>query len=128
MTKSKAAQPMAKGKPRSQGLESNKLVRPGQRYGNAKASIVNPGGADQLGQHLKNATPLFGGSFKQEDLGNYRAGTTECKVGGSRDIYPSGYQSLHGTPVKAEVDRRPDPPATRNPNHSFPDDRPKRRA
>jgi hypothetical protein len=85
---------------------------------------VNPGAVAQLGAHVgKNPTPLMGGPGYKPNVsdGNYVAMTTECKAGGSRKIYPSGFQALTGKPVQAEVEKRPDPSSTGKPAQSFTD-------
>jgi hypothetical protein len=121
MTKSKApsrsaAAPMSKGKAKSGGgIAGNKVVRPKPVAGRDNRA-VNPGGADQLGAATANkrsSVPLMGGPGYKPNVsdGNYLAFTTECKPGGSRTTYPSGFQSLHGKPVQAERDTGVDVPA-----------------
>src|SRR5437867_4241849 len=80
------------------GLTSAKLKRVGVNYGPSSTNKVSPSAADQLGQHLtapKQAQPLYTGIGLQPDSGNMLAAKTDCRPGGSRTIYKTGYQSLH---------------------------------
>jgi hypothetical protein len=125
----KAAQPQGRGGPirSGGGLKSNKVVTPKPVAGKDNQA-VNPGGADALGQHGKNQTPLMGGPGYKPGVGdgNYRAWTCEQGPGGGRTVYQSGYQSLHGTPVQGEKSTAPDPASVRSPNNTF-SDKPKGR-
>ena len=103
--------PMNKGRAVSGGgLTSNKLVTPKPRAGNRALDAIDPGAVDQQGQALGfRGADLMGTPMKDRaDLGNYKAWSCQEGPGGSRDVYPSGYQALHGTPVKAEKDTGPD--------------------
>jgi hypothetical protein len=92
-----------KGKARSGGGYTSKQVRQvGQRVNPRRLDAINPAAVDMMGQ----AT-----SFKKPDLvkpvrdfapmGN--ALTNNCGPNGEgRTIYPSGYQSQHGTAAKGE--------------------------
>jgi hypothetical protein len=87
-------------KPRSGGgLTSNKLVRPSVRTGPPNSRVVNPGGADQLGQHMTKAsaaTPLYGGTFSQVPSGNAVAKNVgKGGPGAGRTIHRSGSQGTH---------------------------------
>jgi hypothetical protein len=81
------------------GARLNKLKRIGVNYGPSSTNKVSPSAADQLGQHLtapKQAQPLYTGIGLQPDSGNMLAAKTDCRPGGSRTVYKTGYQSLHG--------------------------------
>jgi hypothetical protein len=98
------------------------VVKTGVEVGSRRVDAVSPGGADQLGQALKNAEPLVSGRPKAAtDLGNYVAQATVCGVGGSRTIYRSGGQGTHGPVRQGEPETSPHAPAVRSPNNSFPD-------
>jgi hypothetical protein len=49
----------------------------------------------------------------QVDAGNRRAVECPQGPGGGREVLRAGYQALSGKPVPGEVNRAPDPPATR---------------
>ena len=115
-TSKKAAQPMAGTKPRSQGLSSNKLVRPGLKLGMRTADKVSPGGVSQLGEHVgRNPESLIKGQGPQVELGNARAEACPEGVGGGRTVYKSGAQGQHGSPAYGEHNPSPHTPGTRGP-------------
>lgn len=72
---------------RSSYTEAQKKVEP-------KPRVVNPGGADQYGQHMtkaSQATPVFGGAgFKKVSPPAQAAGP-----GGGRTVHRSGSQGKH---------------------------------
>jgi hypothetical protein len=127
---SKRAAPMAHGKPRSGGgLTSNKQHKVPLTVGSRRVDAVSPAGADQLGQALKNASKLVESRPKAaSDLGNWTSEHCPAGPGGGRTVYESGSQTMTGKPSYGESQPVPDPSSVRNPLHSFPDDRPKRRA
>ena len=80
----------------------------GQRLGGPNRA-VNPGGADQLGQHMGNhadrgdtgkgnpATPLYGGRAVASKLGNELTNNVgKGGPGAGRDVHARGTQSTHG--------------------------------
>jgi hypothetical protein len=81
------------------GLTSNKLVRPGVVAGPPRTNKVNPGGADQLGQHMTKqsaATPLYGGTMPQVPSGNAVAKNVGAGgPGKGRTVHRSGSQGTH---------------------------------
>jgi hypothetical protein len=97
------------------GARLNKVKSIGVNYGPSSTNKVSPSAADQLGQHLttpKQAQPLYTGIGLQPDSGNMLAAKTDCRPGGSRQIYKTGYQSLHGKPVAGAKIPSPDVPGT----------------
>jgi hypothetical protein len=117
MARTQAA-PMNKGRSRSGGgIRTNKKVEKPVVYGKRRLDAIDPGYADQIGQAIdpRARIPLYAGNPKDyADLGNYCA--TKVGVGGpgaDRNVYEHGFQGLHGTVVKGEVNRSPDPPAAR---------------
>ena len=95
------------------GIQGNKNVKVPVRTG-SNAKGVNPGGADQLGQHVgrrQAATPLYGGpapTAAKVPLGNEIA--TNVGKGGpgaGRTTYARGTQATHG-PVNPGEGNRPE--------------------
>jgi hypothetical protein len=96
------------------GATLNKRKEVPVRTGKPQTNKILPAGASQLGQQKgdhsterRKPSPnplvqLRDGSAAQVDSGNRRA--VECKPGpgGGREIFRSGYQSLHGKPVQGE--------------------------
>jgi hypothetical protein len=127
---SKRAAPMSRGSAKSGGgISSNKHKKVPLNVGQRRVDAVSPAGSDQIGQALKNAAPLVEGRPKAaSDLGNWTSEHCPAGPGGGRTVYESGSQTMTGKPSYGESQPVPDPSSVRNPLHSFPDDRPKRRA
>jgi hypothetical protein len=97
MSKKRAA-PQARGKPRSGGgLTVNKLRQVGVKAGPARTDVVSVEAVSDLGMRTAYARPdLFKRTAEQVRSGNDVAASTVRGPGGSRTIYKSGYQDLHG--------------------------------
>jgi hypothetical protein len=91
------------------GISSNKLVRVGVRTGPANTNKISPRGVSQLGyatgsmmkgpgsfSSKNSALPINAGVASQVPSGNAVAASTVCGVGGSRTVYKTGTQMLHG--------------------------------
>jgi hypothetical protein len=77
---------------------------------------VNPGGVDQLGQHMTKesaATPMYGGPSYPTKFGNELA--TNVGAGGpgkGREVFASGSQGQHGPVAQGDRSQAPDVPGT----------------
>jgi hypothetical protein len=95
---SKRAAPQSRSKARSGGgITSNKRREVGVRVGPPRTDVVSVGGVSELG--ARTAVPrqdLIKRTAPQVRSGNDVAETTVCGPGGSRNIYPSGFQALSG--------------------------------
>jgi hypothetical protein len=82
------------------GVNSNKAHNSKWRAKSAPNRAINPGYAAQLGTHVGEARAvekIGNGKALSPPLGNELAAKAQCRPGGSRTIYPSGYESLaHG--------------------------------
>ena len=96
------------------GFTSNKRREVPVRTGKPQTNKILPAGASQLGQMKGDHTTerrqpaqdptvrLRDGTMAQVDAGNRRAVECGQGPGGGREIFRSGYQSLHGKPVQGE--------------------------
>jgi hypothetical protein len=78
-------------------------VSPGgvSEIGSAIGSTVKPGSLGNSYGGTSAAQRVMDGKVKHPTpMGNAVAYGTKCGPGGSRNIYKSGYQALHGTPVQ----------------------------
>jgi hypothetical protein len=99
------------------GISSNKLVCVGVKGGSRTTQVVSPRGVSQLGiaqggklrregsfTGINTANNVFEGNKPAAtQMGNAVAASTVCGVGGSRTIYKTGYQSMHGDPVQGST-------------------------
>jgi hypothetical protein len=102
------------------GYTLNKRKEVPVRYGHRASNVANPNAVAELGMAmsgqrrdgtvtgLNTSSPLFGGSFKQVAGGNELAARCPAGPGGGREIYKTGYQSLHGKPVQGVPSNSPD--------------------
>ena len=95
---------MSKGKARSGGgIRSNKVRQIGNRVGPPRTNVISPQAVTELGMATNwPRQPLVKGTAPQVRSGNDVAATTVCGPGGSRTIYKSGYQDLHGKVSQGE--------------------------
>lgn len=115
--------PMSSGKAKSGGgIASNKTKKVPLTVGQRRVDAVSPGGVSELGAIVGNNPKSLIDARPQDrtDLGNYLAEQVVCGPGGSRTIYKSGSQDMHGSVKHGEAQRVPDPPAT-EPTGSFSD-------
>jgi hypothetical protein len=107
------------------GIDTNKMKRVGTNYGSTRTNVVNPSGADQLGQAMpdrmrqghhvagNSAEQLFARSAQAATpMGNQVAAQTVAGPGGSRTVYRSGYQQQWAPPAQGANNPAPHPPAT----------------
>jgi hypothetical protein len=99
------------------GIQSSKLVRVGVNAGPSNSRIIDPRGVSQLGYSPgstirkgggytaeNSALPMLQGTMKQVPLGNQLATNVgKGSPGAGRQVYKSGYQSLHGQPVQGST-------------------------
>ena len=99
------------------GIGMNKNVREGVKGGSRTTRPVNVAGLSQLGTSIgsklrgperyttQNSAKTFFESAKQAatPMGNTVAAQTVCGVGGSRTVYRTGTQQMHGAPVQGST-------------------------
>jgi hypothetical protein len=94
---SKRSSAQARGKPRSQGIQSNKLKEVGVKVGPPRTNIVSPEAVSELGMRTAFKKPdLYKGTAPQVRSGNDVAASTVCGPGGSRTVYERGISGVHG--------------------------------
>ena len=100
------------GKKDNQGIKSKNVVRKPVRTGQQKKRTI-PAGVAQLGQRVGNhitnrdataygGVDLFAGTGFKSELGNSVAARTKEGPGGSREVMPSGSQSMTGPVNRGE--------------------------
>jgi len=104
------------------GIRSNKLVNVGVKTGPASTNVVSPRGVSQYG-YATGSRISSTGSYTTENtslpvverkagesvLGHVKAlDVGKGGPGTGRTIYKSGYQSLHGAPVKGSTPKARD--------------------
>jgi hypothetical protein len=106
------------------GIRGLKVKTVPGNYGPPSTNVVHPGAVSELGYATGGkrtgdrvgsenyARPLYGAPSGQVKSGNQVAWETNCKPGGSREVYRTGYQSLHGQPAQGVKDTAPDVPGT----------------
>jgi hypothetical protein len=85
------------------GIRGNKNVNVRVKAGPPRTDIVSPSAVSNLGESLNYKRPaLIKGTAKQVPSGNDVAASTVCGPGGSRNIYPTGFQALSGKVSQGE--------------------------
>jgi hypothetical protein len=99
MTKSRTGKARSGG-----GITSNKLVRPKIRVAPRTTDVVSPSGVADIGASISYPRqPVIKGTAQDRaPMGNDLAASCKQGPGGGRDIYKSGFQSLHGAVAKGE--------------------------
>src|SRR5262249_2935701 len=81
------------------GTGMNKNVKPKVQAGPPSTNKVNPGGVNQLGNHLGNSQaiePIIAGKAPQVPSGNQVALNSGQRPGQGRTIHGRGTQAVHG--------------------------------
>jgi hypothetical protein len=79
------------------GITMSKNVRPKIKAGPPRTEVISPSGVAAIGASINYPRqPLVKGTAPQVPSGNQVAAETVCGPGGSRTVYKSGYQDLHG--------------------------------
>jgi hypothetical protein len=103
------------------GITGNKVKSVGVKAGPPRTNVISPRGVSQLGYSTgsmmngpasftskNSAFPMKAGTASQVPSGNAVAASTVCGVGGSRTIYKSGTQQVHGPVVQGQSPGRRD--------------------
>jgi hypothetical protein len=79
------------------GIRGNKNVNVRVKAGPPRTEVISPSGVAAIGASISYPRqPLVKGTAPQVKSGNQVAAETVCGPGGSRTIYRTGYQDLHG--------------------------------
>jgi hypothetical protein len=97
------------------GIQSSKRVEVGVRGGKPTTNVISPRGVSEYGyatpgkmrqgahSGVNTSQLVKTGTASQVPSGNAVAASTVCGVGGSRTIYKSGGQGIHGAPVQGST-------------------------
>jgi hypothetical protein len=100
---SKRAAPQARGKPRSQGIQSNKLKEVGYRGGKRTVDVISPEAVSELGMRTAFKKPPLVKSTPNDFVPMGNTMNKPCgSQGEGRTVYKTGFQSLTGPVAKGE--------------------------
>jgi hypothetical protein len=98
------------------GIQGKNVTSVSVKPGKPTTNVISPRGVSELGRAVgdrlnregshtgvKDAQKVFQGTAPQVPSGNAAAASTVAGPGGSRQVYPSGFQSLHGDVVKGST-------------------------